>query len=101
MQGSQGILLIGIAIFLLWMGVTGRFEQLIAALGMVKNAPSQAPVTGSPTMPTTLLQSTPFTTPIISTTSPLVKTSAYQAGGMVSWASPGVNDPTLSAQFLH
>ncbi len=103
MQGTQGILLIGIAIFLLWVGVTGRFAQLIQALGMVKGVPSstlntsQSPIVSTPYQADGLAS---WASPQDVNVPSLLDTSRYQAGGLASWANPSpILDPTLAAQF--
>ena len=44
MQSVQGLLLIGVALFLLWIGITGRFDKVIEALGIIRGAQPNARV---------------------------------------------------------
>ena len=54
MKSMQGILFVGIALFLLWLGVTGRFEALIQALGVVRGAQPGGIAPAAGTSPATM-----------------------------------------------
>lgn len=52
MKELEGVLWIGIALFLLWLGATGRFEKVAMAIGAIREQPTNPVIkptsTGSP-----------------------------------------------------
>lgn len=44
MKSVNGMLLIAIAMFVLWIGVSGRFPKLMEAIGLIRGKPDAAPV---------------------------------------------------------
>jgi len=56
MRSVQGLLFIGIALFLIWLGVTGRFEKIAQAIGVLRSPSGGAggtvlPMTGATIYP--------------------------------------------------
>ncbi len=87
MKTVNGGLLIVLAFFILWIGVTGRFPRLIAAIGLVRgNAPETSPKSG---------ESTSKTGSVPSTISP--KVDALHAPVLDVWrdALKGLSTPEL------
>jgi hypothetical protein len=44
MKSVNGMLLIALAMFVLWIGVSGRFPKLMEAVGLIRGKPDAAPV---------------------------------------------------------
>lgn len=51
MKSVNGMLLVALAMFVLWIGVTGRFPKLMEAIGIVRGKPQTTPVPDASTKP--------------------------------------------------
>lgn len=43
MKSINGMLLVAVAMFVLWIGVTGRFPKLMEAIGILRDRPANSP----------------------------------------------------------
>lgn len=76
MKSVNGVLFIIVGVFIIWIGATGRFPALAAAIGMIKQAPSGTTPSGGTGAQPSIIPKTEFplaTTTPTSTQAPAAK----------------------------